>query len=266
MEFRDIRADEIELRVGTVTQKGYTLLLYKNARVDMAMLDETVGEMEWQRDHKEVKGNLYCGIGIWSEEKNQWIWKWDCGAESFSDKEKGEASDSFKRAGFNWGIGRELYTAPFIWISCDCGVDKKIPGGEQKRINRMRVNYIGIENKKIVGLEIVDIQSGEVVYSYGKNPSNENQPKAQAQKEATRFEHTGTAILGARADDNNCIFALNECIKDDYPDLYKSMVESEINLKKVATAFGVELWELSIDDIKQAIEIQQKAKQAKEAK
>lgn len=116
MKFRALKADEIDVRVGGVYAKGVTMLLYKNARVDMQILDETVGEFNWQRDHKEVKGNLYCGIGINSG--CEWVWKYDCGTESFSDKEKGEASDAFKRAGFNWGIGRELYTAPFIWLPC----------------------------------------------------------------------------------------------------------------------------------------------------
>ena len=115
-EIRPLRADEIEVRVGAVGAKGATMLLYKNARVDMAILDETFGAENWQRDHKEVKGNLYCGIGIWDDKKACWVWKWDCGTESNTEKEKGEASDSFKRAGTNWGIGRELYTSPFIFL------------------------------------------------------------------------------------------------------------------------------------------------------
>ena len=131
MEFRKLKAEEIDVKVGSVSKKGYTLLLYKNARVDMEILDETVGAENWQRDHKECKGNLYCGIGINitsliknAEEaicfQDRWVWKWDCGTESaFGDKEKGEASDSFKRAGFNWGIGRELYTSPTIFIACE---------------------------------------------------------------------------------------------------------------------------------------------------
>ena len=115
-KFRPLRADEIDCRVNTISEKGLSLLLYKDARVDMDILDETVGAENWERDHKELKGNIYCGIGIWDEEKQRFIYKWDAGKESFSDSEKGEASDSFKRAGFNWGIGRELYTAPFIGI------------------------------------------------------------------------------------------------------------------------------------------------------
>ena len=120
MEFRTLKADEIECKINTINEKGLSLLLYKTARADMNILDEVVGAENWQRDHKDCKGNLFCGIGIWDKEKKQWIWKYDCGVESaFGDKEKGEASDSFKRAGFNWGIGRELYTSPFIYIPAD---------------------------------------------------------------------------------------------------------------------------------------------------
>lgn len=120
---RALRADEIEIRIGTVGQNGVTLLLYKNARTDMQMLDEAFGAMNWQKDYKEIKGNLYCGIGVWDDKKEQWIWKWDCGTESNTEKEKGEASDAMKRACVNvgngkgiGGIGRELYTAPFIFL------------------------------------------------------------------------------------------------------------------------------------------------------
>lgn len=117
LKFRKLNADEIDVRVSTVKENGVSLLLYKDARVDQNLLDETVGQLSWQRDHKELKGVIYCGIGIYNEKANQWVWKWDAGSESFADKEKGEASDSFKRAGFNWGIGRELYTSPFIWVN-----------------------------------------------------------------------------------------------------------------------------------------------------
>lgn len=114
MEFRKLRNDEIDVRVGTVTAEGCSLLLYKNARCDMAILDETVGNMNWQRSHG--RDNANCIVSIWDKDKNQWISKEDTGTESNTEKEKGLASDSFKRACVNWGIGRELYTAPYIWI------------------------------------------------------------------------------------------------------------------------------------------------------
>lgn len=116
MEFRPLKADEIELRVSTINEKGLSLLLYKDARVDMNLLDEVVGSMNWQRHHEVIDGKLYCTVKVWDKEKGQWIEKQDVGTESYTEKEKGQASDSFKRACFNIGIGRELYTAPFIWI------------------------------------------------------------------------------------------------------------------------------------------------------
>ena len=119
MIFRTLRADEIECRIGSINSRGFTLLLYKDARCDMNILDETVGEFNWQRDHKEIKGVVYCGVGIngrGQSTHDEWMWKWDAGSESYTEKEKGEASDSFKRACVNWGIGRELYTAPLIYI------------------------------------------------------------------------------------------------------------------------------------------------------
>lgn len=109
--FRNLEANEIDCRIAQINEEWLSLLLYKDARVDQNILDETVKPMNWQRDHKELKGNIYCGISIYDETKKEWVTKWDCGKESFTEVEKGEASDSFKRAGFNWGIGRELYTA-----------------------------------------------------------------------------------------------------------------------------------------------------------
>lgn len=115
-EIRLLHADEIECRISTINEKGVSLLLFKDARVDQKILDETFTPFGWRRSHQSIDGNLYCTVEVWDEEKKQWIGKQDVGTMSYSQKEKGQASDSFKRACFNWGIGRELYTAPFIWI------------------------------------------------------------------------------------------------------------------------------------------------------
>jgi len=167
MVFRKLRADEIEVRVASVKQTGVQVLLYKNARCDMNVLDETVGAFNWQRDHKDLKGNMYAGIGIWDADKNQWIWKWDCGTESNTEAEKGEASDSFKRAGFAWGIGRELYTAPFTWFKAS---DANIENG--KCFDKFYVEFIEYDENRISYLRVVNKTTGKA-FSYGKAKTQE---------------------------------------------------------------------------------------------
>lgn len=124
--FRKLRADEIEVRAAQVDANKAgkvwaSLLLYKDARVDQRLLDETYGPLNWQREHTVIDGKLYCTVSIWDEGKKAWVSKQDVGTESNTEKEKGQASDSFKRACFNWGIGRELYTSPKIFIKLEDG-------------------------------------------------------------------------------------------------------------------------------------------------
>jgi len=175
MEFRDLKADEIDVRVAQITKDWLILLLYKDARVDMNILDETLGSTNWQRDHKELKGNIYCGVSIWDTEKKQWITKWDAGAESYTEKEKGEASDSFKRACVNLGIGRELYTTPTIFIPRYAEqngkqielFEIKDNSGKISTKTRFNVEAIEITNKVITGLAIKN-NKGIRVFVYKK--------------------------------------------------------------------------------------------------
>ena len=161
---RLLRADEIECRIGMINEKGLSLLLYKDARVDMKILDEVYGQFNWQRKHEVIGGNLYCTVSIWDEEKHQWISKMDVGTKSNTEQEKGEASDSFKRACFSHGIGRELYTAPFIWISADkTNIHRK--NDRYVTYDKFRVTDIAYnDNREITGLSIGN-QDGRIVYS-----------------------------------------------------------------------------------------------------
>ena len=111
-----LRADEIECRASLVSEKGLSLLLYKDARVDQRILDETFGIFGWKRSHQCINDKLYCTVEIYNKETGKWVAKQDVGTNGEQQKEKSQASDSFKRACFNWGIGRELYSAPFIWV------------------------------------------------------------------------------------------------------------------------------------------------------
>ena len=174
-EFRDLRADEIDCRIAMVKQSGLSLLLYKDARCDMNILDETVGPFNWQRTH--TRDNANCIVSIYDEDKKQWVSKEDTGTESNTEKEKGLASDSFKRACFNWGIGRELYTAPFIWVDAS---NLNMTNG--KCYDKFAVAEIKIENKKIVYLKIINTsKKGAVVFETGKKITGNAQatPKAQ---------------------------------------------------------------------------------------
>lgn len=166
MNFRDLRADEIEVRVATAKANGVSLLLYKDARCDMNILDETVTPMNWKRSH--TRENANCIVSLWDESKEQWVSKEDTGTESNTEKEKGLASDSFKRACFNWGIGRELYTAPFIWVSAaDCTALKQNDRGTWQCSDKFEVSAIVIENKRITSLTIVNAKSRSVVFRMG---------------------------------------------------------------------------------------------------
>ena len=166
---RLLQANEIEIKVKQVKENGCVALLYKTARTDMDILDETFGAENWQDSYEEIKGNMYCKIGVWFESKNQWVWKQDCGIESREDGEgnekKGEASDAFKRAGFKWGIGRELYTAPFIWISADV-IQIKSYNGKYSCNEKFSVSKIGYnDNREISMLEIVN-SKGKTVFTF----------------------------------------------------------------------------------------------------
>lgn len=150
-----LKANQIEVKVKKTTESGAVLLLYKTARIDMDLLDSTVGPDNWTNDYREIKGNLYCGIAI--RRDGEWIWKWDCGIESRTDSDgnekKGEASDAFKRAGFRWGIGRELYTAPFTFATMP--TERQGAGYRLAGFPKFWVDEIGYEDGCISRLRIL---------------------------------------------------------------------------------------------------------------
>lgn len=192
MMFRNLKADEIEVRVATISDKGVTLLLYKDARCDMNILDESVGPMNWKREH--TRDNANCIVSLWDAEKSMWVSKEDTGTESYTEKEKGQASDSFKRACFNWGIGRELYTAPFIWIkSGDVTIDTN-GNGKKTTYDKFSVSEIKVENKKITKLSIANDSKNKVVYTWeakkskSKEKTKEEVKQEVAQEEPKKYE------------------------------------------------------------------------------
>ena len=201
---RLLRADEIECRVSTISEKGLSLLLYKDARVDQRILDETFTPLGWKRTHQSIDGNLYCTVEVWDEDKKQWIAKQDVGTMSYTEKEKGQASDSFKRACFNVGIGRESYTAPdFIWVTGDkVKIQKK--GEKFTTYDRFHVQNIEYNDQREISALVISDSFGKVVYSWiapkAAAPKPEEKPRASGLSDAqvrglqAELERTGIAL------------------------------------------------------------------------
>ena len=154
IQFRELTRDEMEVRVHSVSEKGAVLLIYKDARADMRILDETVGPAFWQKRFYEHKGTLFCSVGIYIDASMGWVWKDDAGAPSNMEAVKGEASDAFKRSCTNWGIGRELYTSPFIWVPAQSINVRPGKNGKPQCFDRFRVEKVRIEDGRITGLSI----------------------------------------------------------------------------------------------------------------
>ena len=218
--FRKLRADEIECRVQAVKQGGVSLLLYKTARTDRNILDEYFGVMGWQNDFKVIDGKMYGGIGVCDKNTSQWIWKWDCGVESNTEQEKGQASDCFKRAGFKWGIGVELYSTPFIWVKGDGNELKK----EKFKVSSISYN----DNGDISDLEIVD-DKGNTVYSMGKKvtkTTHKTENKVVEPVETIKTDSNVPIAMGLRASNNmkELLAVYNE---------NKAQIEADPNLKSI---------------------------------
>ena len=156
MDIRLLKASEIECRVGSVKNNGMSLLLYKDARADMKILDETFGFDGWKREHQLIDGKLFCTVSIWSDKRGEWITKQDVGTESNAEKEKGQASDAFKRACVNFGIGRELYTSPFIWVK---GYEK---------YEKFNVKEIGYNEDREINYLVITDSKGNECFKFGK--------------------------------------------------------------------------------------------------
>lgn len=226
INFRLLHADEIDCRISMVKESGVSLLLYKDARVDQNILDEIVGPMNWSRSHQLIGERLYCTVSIRCAETGEWVSKQDVGTESYTEKEKGQASDSFKRACFNWGIGRELYTAPFIWISnADCRIQKK-QNGSFACYDSFFVREIGYDEKRNINRLEITNRKGDVVYSMGAGkPAMETDPgKAKVE----------TAHINA---------------------LYLELQRTGVGLRGMLSSFHVtDVHDLTISDFKAAME------------
>lgn len=188
IEFPPLKAEDIEVRVNQCTEKGASLLLYKDARCDMRMLDSVVGPEKWKCYYEKIGDTLFCSVGILCEQaamSTEWVHKSDCGVPSNMESVKGEASDAFKRACFKWGIGRELYTAPRIWVPSSKCTIKPGKNGKPACYDRFIVSDIAVEDGRIVKLEVINASTGEVVYPGASRLARE-EPAADAVADSKR--------------------------------------------------------------------------------
>ncbi len=223
---RLLKASEIECRVSSVSEKGVVLLLYKDARVDQRILDETFGPFGWKRSHQSIEGNLYCTVEIYDNAKKEWVAKQDVGTFGYAEKEKSQASDSFKRACFNWGIGRELYSAPFIWVSAS-KIDIRKKGDGFICLSRFRVVGISYsDEREINGLRIIN-EKGNVVYEIGlkekpvEKKEEQEKPQESEKKQAEEEDTHGPTV-------------------EQLEELDKEMIRTGVNFEAVQERYKIE--------------------------
>lgn len=230
-KIRCLKPEEIEIRVQQVTEKGAQLLLYKDSRCDKRILDETFGIFGWKDRYEEIKGNLFCTISIYDDAKQQWIDKCDCGTESFSEKEKGEASDAFKRAGFNVGIGRELYTRIFYFASVPT---KKNDKGKYDLVNKYEKFTVAEistneETEKIEKIKIAD-SKGNIVFSYGYSRALTKAETEKVGKPAEMITNEQIKLLHTLLTKLN-----NEEVKQKLYEKFKIKSSKELSKKNATT-------------------------------
>ncbi len=211
---RLLKANEINAKVKQINDGSALLLLYKDARVDMDILDETFSADNWQRRHDEIKGNLFCTISVWSGD--HWVDKQDVGIESNAEAVKGEASDAFKRAGTNWGIGRELYTAPNIWVQF---TEKELTKNGKGLKTRFHVKEIGYDDNREINLLTIADNHNKVRFSFGSKKSDhreENPTVDYATKEQCDTLRQLAADFGEKTTRGKSLIAYADDVKLTY--------------------------------------------------
>ena len=235
--FRRLRPEEIDCRIAQIKKnengapKGLSLLLYKDARCDQNILDETVGPMNWKREH--TRDNRNCIVSLWDAEKSQWISKEDTGTESNTEREKGLASDSFKRACFNWGIGRELYSAPFIWIDakdCNIKIDKN---GRAQCYDRFTLVGIGYnKDGTISGVKVKNQNTHKVCFDWGTIDENAPEKPEATDDEPDELIKTDVADQFQQNKSNVTVEASDKVPQKKCNPAVKKYIDSQLTLMK----------------------------------
>ena len=239
-KIRLLKASEIECRVGSISGKGVSLLLYKDARADQRILDETFGIFGWKRTHQCIDGNLYCTVEILDKETGTWIAKQDVGTAGKieNEAEKSQASDSFKRACFNWGIGRELYTAPFIWIPAE-------RTDIQKRDDRFFCNdrfsvvKISYSKERIINSLSIVNNKNKVVYVTGTDNSSSSNSSSKSKQSVSSLQmemlKKELARTGVVADDVKARYNIDS-LENMPDDIYRRVMSALSKTKSIGVA------------------------------
>jgi hypothetical protein len=222
---RQLKPKEISCRVQQISEKGLSLLLYVTSRAGQNLLDEIYGPLGWQRTHTIIGNELYCTISVWDDNKKLWVNKQDVGKESFTEKEKGRASDSFKRACVNFGIGRELYSAPYIWISSEAVTLKEV---KSKNGDIKYTTYDKFSVKSIIYNDMNEIDSIEIINQkletvFKKWPT-ELIGKAKILTIEKQLERTGIDIK--KILDMCGVNSIDRIEEADYSNVYKKLLAS----------------------------------------
>ena len=231
---RLLKANEIECRIAVIKENGLSLLLYKDARVDQRILDETFGAFGWKRSHQCIDGNLYCTVEIYDKESGVWVSKQDVGTTGYTEKEKSQASDSFKRACFNWGIGRELYSAPFIWIPAGKAAIQAKAGqnGEMRYYcnDRFSVATIAYNDERAISSISITNSKYKVVYVMGADNSVNSLSSTQIASLKKELARTGVT-----ADEVKARYKVGN-IEDMPGDIYKKAMSALSRTKSAGAA------------------------------
>lgn len=155
--------DDVKWRLqsGNVNSRWGRCVAYIDSRQVMDRLDEVVGPENWCDQYHKEGDKWLCGISL--RINDEWITKWDTGDESNTEGNKGQVSDSFKRAAVKWGIGRDLYAKDLVFVKV--------------RPNKNNKPEIYDENKKTVYDVTTFINSGQ--YKNVKNNKQSQQNTAQ---------------------------------------------------------------------------------------
>ena len=239
-KFRTLKPEEIDIRVGNINSTTYgtyaSYLLYKDARVDMNILDETVGPMNWKKEYS--RDNQNCTVSIYDQEKKEWISKEDTGTESFSEKEKGLASDSFKRACVCWGIGRELYTAPQIFINLG-KEDVKEKNGKVSPIINLHVSEIDYDSSKNITKLIIKDDKGNQRFVFPKNVVTKPAEKKEVVQSNNQNDNLGTKQIFIKLIDDQITELQNYDVDIFFDDKVNAFVKQkarldDINIEKLS--------------------------------